>query len=298
MSYSPESNSKDSGSTAQILADQHDYFSEHPFPGLPFDGVGVSEFMFTLEKNELYRAIAALVRPGFRVFDAACGTGEFTSYLALATEGEVLGFDYSQKTIDWAENLRSQLGSPDNLSFHHKDIFSLQESDFGLADVVLAMGLWTSIPSEQQAMKKLVHVLKPGGIAVFGFFDPVGRTFMCMKRGITQAAATSFEDRVSLVDATLLFDIDNPNERKWHINQLNENVLNYHTPSEGVAMMNACSLTVTDSFPQMGVLGSTIQKSINIQTPYRLPASTWIGRLRSGADGYFVLIGITEKGLS
>ena len=60
----------------QALSSQHDYFSEHPFPGLPFDDVSISEFKFTLEKNDLYRAIAALIQPGGLVIDAACGTGD------------------------------------------------------------------------------------------------------------------------------------------------------------------------------------------------------------------------------
>lgn len=279
------------GTVENVLAEQQAYFSRHPFPGLPFDGVGVKEFIFSLEKNELYKAISNIIKPEYKVIDAACGTGELTSFLALTSNAEVTGVDFSQSTLDWANNLKKQLGSPENLTFRHQDVFLLDPNEFGKFDLALAMGLWTSIPNEKQAMEKLVSVVKPGGKVVFGFFDPVGRLFMRLKRGLLQSAASGFDDRDFLARSTLLAQLEDQNEIKWHVNQLNENVLNYHTPQMALKMMQECGISISDCVPIMGKLGGRVQETIEIDREGYIPPYHFLGRLRSKSDGYFVLTG-------
>src|SRR4051812_23669605 len=47
-------------------------------------------------------AAAAVVRPGDRVLDAACGTGELALAAAAAGAGEVVGLDFSARMLERA----------------------------------------------------------------------------------------------------------------------------------------------------------------------------------------------------
>lgn len=283
-------------SAEHTLAGQQLYFDQHPFPGMDLENITDAGFRFLIEKNELYCAIRNLVRPGFRILDAGCGTGEFTAYLACATPGEVVGIDFSPKTVAWAKGVGARFGlEGERLRFLEKDVFSLSEADYGLFDMVLAMGLFTSIPDEDKAMKRLFDVLKPGGVAVFGFFDPVGRVYMRVKRWMLHGAADTVADRERIAHSFLLSHIEDANEKKWLVNQLIENVLNYHPPQRAVSMMEECGLVVTDCFPRPNAYGNIIPDSIMTAERYGFPAVHFLARARwlfSGTGGYYVLVGV------
>lgn len=278
-----------------ILKKQSCFFDNHPFPGLKLDHIKTAQqFIYMLEKNELYRAIKRLVKSGDHVLDAGCGTGEFTTYLSMNSGAEVIGIDYSERTIEWANAVKEKINPNGNLFFKKADIFKLTSEDYGFFDFMLAMGLFPSIPNELTGMKKLAKVLRPGGIAIFGFFDPVGRAYIRFKRFLLQCITKNYQEQTQICKNIILKHINDINEIIWHINQLTEEFLNYHSPKEAALMMEKCGIEITDCFPRVKTFGSVIPIELNINGFYRIPLLQVLGQLnwlRSHTDGYYVLAG-------
>lgn len=281
-----------------LIADPKTYFDKHPFPGLSLGRITtIHEFIFMIEKNLLYRSLKKLVKSGTRVLDTGCGTGEFTTYMAINSGAEVVGLDCSKETLEWARGVKLKIYDKPELSFRHGDVFKVTPSDHGMFDIILAMGLFTSIPNELAAMQNLVKVLKPGGMAVFGFFDPIARVVMRIERLLLHSLSSDFAKREPICRKVLLKQLSDNNELIWHINQLTEEFLEYHSPKVAASMMEKCGLAIRDCFPRLKALGDVIPERINVEGVYNMPAIQLFGQLnwlRSGTDGYYVLIACKE----
>ena len=278
-----------------VLDSQHSFFDRHPFPGLDFSHLkNVQQFIYTLEKNDLYRAIKKLLQPNKNLLDVGCGTGEFTTYLSIFNRVEVIGLDYSAETIQWANGVKENFGFDSNLSFLKADIFQISTNELGRFDYALAMGLFPSIPNESTAMQKIVDFVKPGGVVVFGFFDPIGRAYTRLKRWLLQSISSRFPDQEAICNNVLLTHLKDKNEVIWHLNQLTEEFLNYHSPMQARSMMQRCGLTITDCCPKLKSIGTSIPDELNIRDTYKFPFLQFFGRLswlKPTINGYYVLVG-------
>ena len=279
-----------------VSENQNRFFNEHPFPGLDLTHlISSQQFVYYVEKNSLYRAIKKIIKPGSKVLDAGCGTGEFTTYLAVDNSIEVFGIDYSLKTVEWANKVKARFWNEDNLSFFSKDIFGLSLSDYGKFDCILAMGLFPSIPNEQEGMRKLLSVLGSGGIVIFGFFDPIGRAYIRLLRKLIQSITNNFNSQEIICKSTLIKHLNNKNEEKWHINQLTEEYLNYHSPRMAVDMIEKCHISILDIYPKLKIFGDIFEGHLKINSLYSIPIHHLLCRiywLLSNTDGYYVVIGM------
>ncbi len=278
-----------------ISKNQNEFFDRHPFPGMVLDdGIDPAHFAYTLEKNHTYRLIKKLLKPTDRLVDVGCGTGEFTNYLALYSGARVVGLDYSQPTLDWAKRIQNQLEIK-NAEFDLQDIFAPSDEYSGSFDIALAMGLFPSIPDQQVAMNNIVKMLKIGGTAIFGYFDPVGRLSVRMKRRLLQMISSDFSNQEKICRDVICRHMDNESEIKWIVNQLTEEFLVYHSPKKAIEMMHKSGLVVTDSFPSLSVFGG-LDKS-QLQTTDPLDAKLYkqfpiqMGWLFAGLSGYYVVVG-------
>ena len=97
----------------------------------------------------------AVVRPGDRVLDACCGTGD----LALAAEragGDVTGLDFSERMLARARrkstSIRWVLG----------DVLALPFADASFDAATVGFGI-RNVPDLEPGLRELARVLRPGG---------------------------------------------------------------------------------------------------------------------------------------
>lgn len=126
-------------------------------------------------------AAAAVVRPGDRVLDAACGTGE----LALADERagarEVVGVDFSPRMLD-----RARRKSP-AIEWLHADLLALPFADASFDAATVGFGV-RNLAELEHGLAELRRVLRPGGrLAVLEITQP---------RGVLKPFFTLWFDRV------------------------------------------------------------------------------------------------------
>jgi len=113
---------------------------------------------FTTVHREVIRAVDP--QAADNILDVACGTGKaLRSMAALAPSGRLAGLDMSEKMIEQARSLASDIP---NLEFHvgSADCLPFEEGTF---DHVTAMNAFHHFPDQMKALQEMVRVLKPGG---------------------------------------------------------------------------------------------------------------------------------------
>ncbi|MDQ3857415.1 MAG: class I SAM-dependent methyltransferase [Actinomycetota bacterium] len=112
-------------------------------------------------------AAGAVVRPGDRVLDACCGTGD----LALAARergGAVTGVDFSEAMLD-----RARRKSRD-VEWVRADILALPFADASFDAVTVGFGI-RNVEDLEAALRELARVLRPGGrLACLEITQPSG----------------------------------------------------------------------------------------------------------------------------
>src|SRR6478672_4927167 len=115
--------------------------------------------------NDMTRAIveAAQVRPGMRVLDIACGTGEPAISIAqlLAGSGDVVGIDISPSPLKIAAERATQRGLS-NVTFQQADAHQLPFADNTVDRITSRLGVmfFSDLP---RALSEMRRVLKPSG---------------------------------------------------------------------------------------------------------------------------------------
>jgi demethylmenaquinone methyltransferase/2-methoxy-6-polyprenyl-1,4-benzoquinol methylase len=112
-------------------------------------------------------AAEAVVLPGDRVLDAACGTGDLAIAAALAG-GQVTGLDFSGRMLE-----RARRKAPE-LEWVEGDVLALPFEDGSFDAVTIGFGI-RNVSDLEAGLRELARVLRPGGrIAVLEITRPRG----------------------------------------------------------------------------------------------------------------------------
>ena len=113
----------------------------------------------TLGLDQRWRraAVAAVVRPGDRVLDACCGTGDL-AVAALRAGGRVTGLDFSERMLE-----RAQRKAPE-VEWVQGDALALPFEDGSFDAATVGFGV-RNLDELERGLAELGRVLRPGGRA-------------------------------------------------------------------------------------------------------------------------------------
>jgi SAM-dependent methyltransferase len=133
----------------------------------------------------------AVLKPGERVLDVACGTGQvaFAAAEAVGPSGRVLGIDLSRQMVDGAGRGAEALGLA-NVDLARMDAENLALPDAHFDVALCALGLMY-MPEPARAVHEMRRVLRPGGRAVFAVWGERARCGWAPLFGIVDAEVTS-----------------------------------------------------------------------------------------------------------
>ncbi|HLX31828.1 MAG TPA: class I SAM-dependent methyltransferase [Gaiellaceae bacterium] len=96
------------------------------------------------------------VRPGDRVLDACCGTGDLAIAAKRAGAGEVVGLDFSERMLE-----RARRKAPE-LEFVQGDVLALPFEPASFDSAVVGFGI-RNVADLEGALRELRRVVRPGG---------------------------------------------------------------------------------------------------------------------------------------
>ena len=112
-------------------------------------------------------AVDAVVRPGDRVLDACCGTGDL-AIAARAAGGEVTGVDFSEAM------LRRARAKEPRIEWVEGDVLALPFADASFDAATVGFGV-RNLDDLEAGLRELARVLRPGGrLAVLEITRPRG----------------------------------------------------------------------------------------------------------------------------
>jgi demethylmenaquinone methyltransferase/2-methoxy-6-polyprenyl-1,4-benzoquinol methylase len=112
--------------------------------------------------------VAEAVRPGDRVLDVCCGTGDL-AIAARRAGGEVTGLDFSEQMLE-----RARRKAPD-IEWVRGDALALPFEDASFDAATVGFGV-RNVEDLEGALRELRRVLRPGGrLAILEITQPRGR---------------------------------------------------------------------------------------------------------------------------
>src|SRR5258708_16781184 len=134
---------------------------------------------FNLDKRWRARLVArvadVLARPGARVLDLCCGTGDVLLGLDKRGAACVIGSDFCHPMLMEAQRKRATL-------LLEADALQLPLADSSLDVITIAFG-FRNLANYQAGLEELLRVLKPGGVAaILEFSQPTNRAFGALYR--------------------------------------------------------------------------------------------------------------------
>jgi demethylmenaquinone methyltransferase/2-methoxy-6-polyprenyl-1,4-benzoquinol methylase len=121
-----------------------------------------------LDRRWRRETAAAVVRPGDRVLDVCCGTGDLAVAAARAGGGRVTGLDFSERMLE-----RARRKAPE-LAWVQGDALAMPFDDGSFDSVTIGFGL-RNLEDERRGLAELRRVLVPGGrVGVLEITRPKG----------------------------------------------------------------------------------------------------------------------------
>ena len=102
-----------------------------------------------------------------RCLDVGCGAADLDVVLAKITQMTILGLDIDEAKLTKARTKVDRAGLADRISFIHGDVHKMP-LETGSFDVVISRGSYPFWKDKTQAMREILRVLKPGGVALIG----------------------------------------------------------------------------------------------------------------------------------
>ena len=116
-----------------------------------------------------------LRRPGARVMDLACGTGDLLVALEQDAQRGLIGSDFCHPMLEGAKSKLARLGLKSRLV--ESDALALPLPDASLDLITIAFG-FRNFANYRAALKEMRRVLRPGGaLAILEFTQPPNQAF-------------------------------------------------------------------------------------------------------------------------
>jgi len=182
-----------------------------PFPR--YDGVDTRESLRQQVRARLTaRLLDDQISKSARILEVGCGTGQLTNVLAMAWGRTVVGCDICRNSLKLAVGFRDRF-AVDNAHFVQMNLFDpfFRQHSF---DVVISDGVLHHTSDAAAAFRAMQELVKPGGHAVIGLYNRLGRLPTLWLRSLVY----TFGDFAALLDGRMRRERD-PGRRQARLRE-------------------------------------------------------------------------------
>lgn len=151
-------------------------YTDYPFPK---HGASNELLIDIVQRERLF--YSKYIKPGMRVLDAGCGTGNYAAAFATVfPDTQFTGIDFSDQSLKQA---RGMFGHYHNLSFEYHDLLKPypKQSYF---DVVLSLGVIMILEDQKKGLENLYAALSEDGIIILHLYGKYGMFEKSLVRNI------------------------------------------------------------------------------------------------------------------
>lgn len=182
---------------------------------------------------------------GKTVLDVGCGTGEFSTALAMAG-AKVKGIDFSSASIKKAREFAKKNNF--SVEFECIDLFEFQPQK--RFDFVFSLGALHHTESTKQAFEKTVSFCKSNGLVCVGLYNKFGRFRHRLKRVLLKLfAGNCIEKRMAL--AKKLFFEERMLDTAWFADKYGQAFEHYHSVGEVLHWFKQNDLVFVGARPEL-----------------------------------------------
>ncbi len=128
----------------------------------------------------------AAIRPGDRVLDVACGTGDLAEAFVEGGAAAVLGVDFTAEMLERARRKALRFDSARRPEYRLGDALHLEFPGASFDVVSIAFGI-RNVSDPRRALEEFHRVLRPGGrLVVLEFSQPRSRVLRALNRVYTE----------------------------------------------------------------------------------------------------------------
>lgn len=205
--------------------------------------------LHSLWQDQLWRRFAvrfADLKPGDRVLDVACGTGDLSMAFARAAGkggGGVTGLDITDEMLDVARHKLHRLPPPlaEKISYAQGDAQHLPFADGSFDVVSIAFGI-RNVQDPAKALAEFRRVLSPNGrLIILEFAEP--------RNPLVRAFNNLYSKRIMPITATLI-----AHDRSGAYKYLPRSVSTFMAPGQMRSALEAAGFTGVETRPlSMGI---------------------------------------------
>ena len=266
------------------------FYEKTPFPN--YDDV---DSRLSLRQKASASVFARLVDeqlpPAATIFEAGCGTGQFTNFLGMGAGRTVVGGDICMNSLKLAKGFRDRY-SINNAHFVQINLFRppFKPESF---DFVISNGVLHHTSEPERGFRAIVEKLKPGGLVAVGLYNWLGRLPTLWQRILIER----FGERATLFDRRLWGKkLVHGRWDAWFMDQYRHPHESRHSIDNVMRWFSAAGIQFVNCFPSIGDTEFTDEDRV---FEPRAPG-TYLDRLSTqlemlltgGADGgLFIMIG-------
>ena len=265
------------------------FYERTPFPN--YDDIDNTRAL--LEKGRagtFARLLNEQIPFGASVLEVGCGTGQLTSFLAIANR-TVLGIDVCWNSLTLAEQFKQEQGIT-RATFAQMNLFRPALKD-GFFDVVISIGVLHHTGDCRAAFQRVGKLVKPGGHLLVGLYHWYGRKLVHYPR---REIVRWIPSLAPVLDPHFGRIRSHPKHDAWYRDQYEHPHETCHTVDEVMGWMAEDGLEFVNSIPKPN--GGTALSVDEALFEPRSPGSVWnrlvsqLAHVPSGyrEGGFFIMI--------
>jgi 2-polyprenyl-3-methyl-5-hydroxy-6-metoxy-1,4-benzoquinol methylase len=266
-----------------------DFYEDAPFPNYnSFDTLAA--FVRRADVSVFARLLRSQMPLNANVLEIGCGTGQMSNYLAATTLSRVYASDMTLASLRLGHDFAAR-NAIKGVTFIQMNLFMPAIRPASM-DVVIANGVLHHTYDTRKAFKSIARLVKPGGYAVIGLYDTIGRLRTDFRRILVKL----FGERVLVLDPVLRRELSPEKRRAWMRDQYFHPQERKHSMSEVLQWFAEDDFSFVSSIPKIiGQLGAeeAIFQPQDPGTPFdrRLAEFGMLFSSAGGEGAVFIMIG-------